>query len=283
MESQECQRENAFRILSRASELISAVRSAISSKEDEVRGWCVCFPYSVHKLLGNSHKNVKKRLEAMTDGMYGVPDIKAALLGTDVKIEKLGLEFPVFPESLEPGSYVFGKHGHMVGVRIFQDHSVMVHDCMCCSGIGRFEPTLYYRAWKVCFEGDITTKESCSEWNAEYQQHCFPWSVRKLLRQSNMDAQRRLKEMSGGPYEIRDVRAALEGTGVKLVALKMPLPQSLPEGKYILGRKGHVVGVCVRQSGGLQVYDNADIDGLREFSLADYCCAWKLSSSQCEA
>jgi hypothetical protein len=95
-----------------------------------------------------------------------------------------------------------------------------------------------------------------------------------------MDAQWRLREMSDGPHEIRDVRAALDGTGVKVVLLKLPLPQSLPEGNYIFGRKGHVVGVCVRGDGVLQVYDNKDNDGLGEFSSADYCRVWKLSSSQ---
>lgn len=266
------------------------------NNKDEVRGYMVCFPYSVHKLLGNSHKKVKKRLVAMTEGLYGFSDIKAALLGTDVKIKKLDMEFPVFPESLEPGSYVFGSRGHMVGVRVFQDHSVRVHDNMYRSGIGCFEPTRYYCVWKVSFEGDVPTKPISSasentefstdirpdsEWNAKrQQQHCFPWSVCKLLGRSNMDAQRRLKEMSGGPYEIRDVRAALDGTGVKLVLLKLPLPQSLPEGNYIFARKGHVVGVCVREDGVLQVYDNKDTDGLGEFSSADYSRVWKLSSSQ---
>jgi hypothetical protein len=95
-----------------------------------------------------------------------------------------------------------------------------------------------------------------------------------------MDAHRRLKEMSGGPYEIRDVRAALDGTGVNLVLLKLPLPQSLPEGNYIFAREGHVVGVCVREQGVVQVYDNKDNDGLGEFFSADYCRVWKLSSSQ---
>jgi hypothetical protein len=257
MESQECHREDA--------NLMSTI-----NKEDEVRGKLVCFPYSVHKLLGNSNKKVKRRLEAMTNGMYGLPDIKAALLGTDVKIEKLDVEFPVFPQDLEPGSYVFGEPNHMVGVRIFPDHSVMVHDncARCC--IGRFRARKYYRAWKVCFEGDLPIKEL----------HCLPWSVCKLLGRSNMDAQIRLQDMSAGPYEIRDVRAALEGTGAKLVALKMPLPQSLPEGTYVLGRKGHVVGVHVREDGVLQVYDNTDMDGVGEFPIADYCCAWKLSSNQ---
>jgi hypothetical protein len=238
--------------------------------EREVRGRDVCFPWSVHKLLGNSNKKAKKRLEAMTNGMYGFPDIKAALQGTGVKIVQLDLEFPVIPESLEPGSYVFGEKGHMVGVCIRGDHSVVVHDNGYTSGVGRFRPRNYYRAYKLCFEDD--TK----------QQHCFPWSVSRLLGQSNMDAQKRLKEMSDGPYEIRDLRAALEGTGVELVGLKLQnslLPESLPAGNYVLGRKGHVVGVCVRDDGGLEVHDNQNPNGIGQCSLADYCCAWKLLSN----
>merc|ERR1712139_50013 len=75
------------------------------------------------------------------------------------------------------------------------------------------------------------------------------------------------------------------GTGVKLVGLKLQnllLPESLPAGNYVLGRNGHVVGVCVREDGGLEVYDSQDTDGIGEFCFADYFCAWKLSSKELE-
>merc|ERR1719316_430213 len=100
MESQECHRNRRERASSAPQD---------QGCETEVRGSLVCFPFSVHKLLGNSNLKAKKRLEAMTNGMYGYNDIATALLGTGVKLVRLDLEFPVFPESLEPGSYVFGQ------------------------------------------------------------------------------------------------------------------------------------------------------------------------------
>merc|ERR1712072_636106 len=140
----------------------------------------------------------------------------------------------------------------MVGVFIAEDHSVVVHNNCSPWGVGHFNPKSYYRAYKVCFEDDtaitttaptnkhttphtLSTNNTPLTENDKNQQHCFPWSVCKLLGQSNMEAQRRLKEMLGGPYEIRDVRAALEGTGVKLVWFKLPsplLPESFPAGNY---------------------------------------------------
>lgn len=288
MESQACQRDPG------------EYAHLAQDEVDEVRGALVCFPYSVHKVLGQSNMQAKQRLEAMTRGMYVSTDIKNALLGTGVKIVELDLEFPVFPKDLEPGSYVFGLRAHMVGVCIADDHTAIVHDNLAADGVGEFRPKSYYRAWKVCFEGDAqvmtntptdkhpiqravqgapSAESTQHTEDDQEQQHCFPWSVRKLLRQSNMCAERQLKAMADGPYEIHDVRRALEGTGVKLVGRKLQNPNSLPAGDYILGQIGHVVGVCVREDGGLDVYDKRNPNRIADFSFADYCCAWKLSST----
>merc|ERR1712070_156988 len=253
MDSQECQRD------------VSPVTCARRQGHREVVGTLVCFPWSVHKLLGHSNEKAQKRLEAMSTGPYGIRDLKAVLEGTGLKMVWQKLQDPILPESLLPGSYVFGQKGHMVGVHIREDHSVEVYDNCRPGGVGRFSPKSYYCAWKV----------------EPLLMHCFPWSVHRLLGDSNEDAQRRLEAMSSGPHEVRHIRAALEGTGVKLVRQKLQdplLPESLSPGNYIFGQAGHVIGVCVREDHSLDVHDNKSATGIGHFSPADYSCAWKLAS-----
>lgn len=115
-------------------------------RKETVVGKLVCFPFSVHKLLGHSNDKAKKRLEAMTNGPYGPRDIRDAIRGTGVK---LVLQFgkndePQLPDSLPPGDYVFGVPGHMIGVCVRDDHSVEVHD-----NIGGYSPAEAYCAWKL--------------------------------------------------------------------------------------------------------------------------------------
>lgn len=271
MESQECRRG------SQAERLVT--RMGCFQKDVEVVGRLVCFPWSVHKLLGHSNEKSRKRLEAMTNGPYGIRDMKAALAGTGVSLARLKLEPPMLLESLSPGSYVFGKRGHMVGVCVSEDHDVKVHDNL--GFLGKFSPAEYYCAWKVCFTNCLEDGPKLDHREVVGEQVCFPWSVHKLLGDSNTDAQKRLEAMSKGPYGIHDIRAALEGTGVKLVRQKLqdqPLPESLSSGSYVVGRRGHVIGLCVREDHSLEVYDNTCLDGVGQFSPADYYCAWKLSS-----
>jgi len=67
-------------------------------------------------------------LEMMSNGPYGIRDIKRALLGTGVDLEKYELQDDVSLENLSPGRYVFGSTCHMIGVCIQEDRSVEVHD-----------------------------------------------------------------------------------------------------------------------------------------------------------
>jgi len=221
-------------------------------------------------LLGDSNVKAQKRLEAMTKGTYGIRDMKAALEGTGVKLVRQKLEDPILPESLLPGSYVFGVcRVHVIGVRVREDRSVEVHDNLCPGGIGQFPLGGDVSAWRVSLPEVVGQKIS------------FPWSVHRFLGCSNEAARRRLEAMSSGPYGIHDMEAALEGTGVELVRLKLQdshLIESLLPGNYILGRRGHVIGLCVREDHSLEVHDNECPAGIGQFSLAAYRYAWKLSS-----
>jgi hypothetical protein len=82
--------------------------------------------------------------------------------------------------------------------------------------------------------------------------------------------------MKNGPYGPRDIRAALEGTGVRL-ALQFGkkdeprTPESLGPGLYVFGVPGHMIGVCVRDDYSVEVHDN--IGG---YSPGNAYCAWKL-------
>lgn len=73
MDSQECQRD------------VSPATCARRQGHREVVGTLVCFPWSVHKLLGHSNEKAQKRLEAMSTGPYGIRDLKAVLEGTGLK------------------------------------------------------------------------------------------------------------------------------------------------------------------------------------------------------
>merc|ERR1712046_273768 len=117
-----------------------------AQRKDTVVGRLVCFPFSAHKLLGQSNDKARKRLEAMTNGPYGIRDMRDALRGTGVQ---LVLQFgkndePQLAESLPPGDYVFGLPAHMIGVCVGEDHSVKVHD-----NIGGYSPAEAYCAWKL--------------------------------------------------------------------------------------------------------------------------------------
>jgi len=218
----------------------------------------------------------------MSNGPYGIRDIKRALLGTGVELEKYELQDAISLESLSPGSYVFGSTCHMIGACVREDHSVEVHDNLSFTKAARFSPSRYSCAYKLfmtnCF--DDGAKREPREVVGKLVS--FPWSVHKLLGHANEDAQRCLEAMSSGPYRLSDIEASLKETGVSLVQqnLEELLQESLLPGNYLFGRRGgHVIGLCVREDHSLEVHDKGCPGGIGHFSPASYYCAWRLLSS----
>jgi hypothetical protein len=280
--------------------------------EDSVDGPDTCFPYSLHKLLGNSNEKARFRLQEMANGPYFRPAILEKLKGTGVSLTELkhkGVKKKKGPCSCEactaqkreamrePGKYVVAQYwnemvGHVRGVHVLEDGSFQVHDCAATwhegyGRAGRWSPSLIesqphnYVMWKLS-SGAETNREVIGE------DVSFPWSVHKLLDgYANENARNALEKMSKGPYVASDVKDALEGTGVELKGLKNPM--FLPGSSYIIGRKSpgpHVFGLRVREDGRLDVYDNLCPSGVEQFSCEnlkdapDNYGVWKLTLPQ---